>query len=356
MKHTLIFIDADRNKITAEIQVRECNGSRKFTMSGDMEGSSGQIFDHVKPATEAQKQLIQTWKDWHLNGMSSGTPEQDEIIKNKESYKNLLDNDGEIIRKLVHREFYEEEQKRVKKNLLETEPNTYPNEETVNDYLCTDYAKTIINNTIEERTAKKVFKIYEAVEKVVNGSAKYDYEAAVYLLKFENKYTVKHPETGEAFKYGHSWYTKQLPEDFESTLQALIETIEDETEQNPVTDDDLKLFEDFNNPAACLALAIMLELNISEIEDITEGNENWYTVQGIDYLCGTYEEMEEHAKERLAQYVDDCILPEVAENMQSYFDTDKWIDDALTYDGIGHTLNNWDGSELWHGDFIACRQ
>ena len=271
MKREVIFLDDDRNKIKAECTITERNGYPEFTMSGDMGGSGGQIFDHVKPATDAQHKLIDLWKVYHLNGMSAGSPEQVAIL---------------------------------------TE----------------------------------------------GGKERPEYSEACKILKKRGKYTVKHPETGEPFTYGAGWYKLVLPEGFEDDLNTLLDEIEEEhQESTPVTEGDLNLFEDFTDPAAAQALAIMLELTVSEVQDITEDQNYTYCVQGIDYLCGTDDEMDEPWEESLKNYLDECVLPELPETAQQYFNEDAWIEDAKI-DGRAHSLNHWNGEELNHGDYYAYRQ
>jgi len=50
-------------------------------------------------------------------------------------------------------------------------------------------------------------------------------------------------------------------------------------------------------------------------------------------------------EEHLNSYLDDCVYPELPENMQSYFDEEKWKSDARM-DGRGHSLGYYDGSEF----------
>jgi hypothetical protein len=80
-KRIISFLDADRKKATIEVEVTTRNGYLEFTASGEYCGSAGQCLDSIKPATPEQKKLIDTWEQWHLNGMSAGTDKQNEIAK-----------------------------------------------------------------------------------------------------------------------------------------------------------------------------------------------------------------------------------------------------------------------------------
>lgn len=77
MKKEVSFVDANKNRVTVEIRIND----GKFSMSGDMGGSLGQIYDSISPATEYQEVLIDLWKKYHLNDMKSGTPRQMELVE-----------------------------------------------------------------------------------------------------------------------------------------------------------------------------------------------------------------------------------------------------------------------------------
>jgi hypothetical protein len=263
MKRTVEFLDADHNKVVAECEITQRNGYDEFTMSGDYGGGLGQVFDEVTPDGENQQELIDIWREWHLNGMSAGTPEQDNLLKE-------------------------------------------------------------------------------------NGISKSNYNACVDFLKAAGLFEVKHPETGELFKYGHAWYHKQLPEDFENDLDALLDDIEAEEEskqERPVEDTDIDLFEDFGDSECALALALMLDLCVNEIGDIVEECNNRWCVQGTDYVAGTDDEMDGLWDEDLDNYLKDCVYPDLPDNMRIYFDDEAWKRDAKM-DGRGHSLNRYDGGEL----------
>lgn len=146
----------------------------------------------------------------------------------------------------------------------------------------------------------------------------------------------------------NKWHLKEIPEDFEDELNDLLDEIEIEEgdkKEREVEGGDIDLFDDFNQSECALALALMLELNINEIEDIVEERNNRWCVQGVDYLAGTDEEMDYVWDEYLENYIDECILYELPEPYRMYFDRESWKDDARN-DGRGHSLNSYDGGEL----------
>lgn len=58
----------------------------------------------------------------------------------------------------------------------------------------------------------------------------------------------------------------------------------------------------------------------------------------------TDSEADEKWDEALQSYLDDCVLPELPESQRTYFDEERWKEDAKV-DGRGHSLNRHDGSE-----------
>lgn len=57
------------------------------------------------------------------------------------------------------------------------------------------------------------------------------------------------------------------------------------------------------------------------------------------------DEADEKADEYLDSYIDDCILSEIPKNLRIYFDSEKFKEDVLNYDGRGQQLASYDGYE-----------
>ena len=95
-----------------------------------------------------------------------------------------------------------------------------------------------------------------------------------------------------------------------------------------------------------LALAEMLDVHPEELSAETYGGlygeGETYTVDGKEYAVLTELETESAVEEALDSYLDDCILCELPEIAQQYFDRDAWKRDAKS-DGKGHILNSYDG-------------
>lgn len=71
------FIDnaAKRARLNATI-----SEDGRFSISGECGGSSGQCLDGITPRPGAQTELIAVWREWHLNDMKAGTPEQERAL------------------------------------------------------------------------------------------------------------------------------------------------------------------------------------------------------------------------------------------------------------------------------------
>jgi len=63
-----------------------------------------------------------------------------------------------------------------------------------------------------------------------------------------------------------------------------------------------------------------------------------------DYRVLTDGETLEEWEDQIDQYIDDCVLCELPEAYRCYFDSEKFMKDC-SYDGYGHTLSPYDGSE-----------
>jgi len=100
---------------------------------------------------------------------------------------------------------------------------------------------------------------------------------------------------------------------------------------------------DFVEPDKVQALSQHLETHFSTIEETTY-NDNSFEAEGSKWLVVTDEEADDLWEESLDNYLKDCVYPELPDNMQNYFDDEKWKENAKM-DGRGHSLNRYDGSE-----------
>ena len=209
-------------------------------------------------------------------------------------------------------------------------------------------------------------------EKAINDWLKstkssYDYTKVCAYLKTINMYQVVH--NGKQYKYGHSWLTEILPSNIEEETKTVCDSIEEiEQEEKGVV-----LVSDVNNMTEegqqgldidindfsdeILALAIHLELSINELEEIEEEDQNRYIYGGINYYVGTEDKLYDIAKESLEG---NEMWKMAVESDSTTKSEEEWIEEVLNMDGIGHTLNGWDGTEYTEEvngtDYTICRQ
>jgi hypothetical protein len=323
MKRTVIFKDLDRNKVVFKCEITNRNGYPEFTASGEYRGGSGQVFDHVKPATDNQRKLIDLWSEWHLNGMKAGTDRQMNIAKGLQ-YDEAIRTLTAIDRETGKESFFDYD------NLTRVIEKWKDEIKTLNDWHKSKVTEDETQESYYNKTLREYTKQLNDAEESLKSTMLYDTDPR---------------DNSKLYKYGSAWLCKDLPEDFEDTLNNLLDDIKAEEEENKerkVTPDDIDLFDDFDEPETALAIALMFGLSVNEIEEIEENNNNSWTVQGIDYLAGTDDEMDQAWDDELENYIDECL--EIPESVQNYFDREKWKDDAKI-DGRGHALNHYDGGE-----------
>jgi hypothetical protein len=63
-----------------------------------------------------------------------------------------------------------------------------------------------------------------------------------------------------------------------------------------------------------------------------------------EFLVVTDDEADQLWEERLDNYLEECIYPELPDNLVNYFDDEAWKRDAR-FDGRGYSLSSYDGIE-----------
>jgi len=79
-------------------------------------------------------------------------------------------------------------------------------------------------------------------------------------------------------------------------------------------------------------------------EPIEDRRENGLRDQG-EYSVLTDNEADEAAKDSFEDFCKSDIVSQIPENLQGYFDTDKFVEDAMSTDGRASTLASYDGEE-----------
>lgn len=83
---------------------------------------------------------------------------------------------------------------------------------------------------------------------------------------------------------------------------------------------------------------------ISELDSITNSYDNTYNYSNQEYLVLTDEEADEEEDRQLDNYIEECVLCEIPNNLRGYFDDEAFKKDAKM-DGRGHILSTYDGCE-----------
>jgi len=91
------------------------------------------------------------------------------------------------------------------------------------------------------------------------------------------------------------------------------------------------------------ALAAHLRIDIDEVEETTYDDQS-FEADGGEYRVLTDCEADQAWSDSIDSYIEDCVLPEMPEHLQNYFDHDSFKRDC-EFDGRGHSLNGYDGSE-----------
>lgn len=382
-KKSVSFVDANGKRFVIDLEITGRNGYPEFTACGE----TGQCVDQIKPANEAQTTLVQLWHEWHLNGMKPGTDEQEQALKSedfelfKKQVKELTDK-AKVIENIVNGSFEKycefigvpsswssAKQDYNKLRKIWNGESVSP----VNDFF--NYVKSIPeglrpkfdwNSHVPPNKIKDIF-----------GSS---YDISTAYLQTKNLLVVPHPVTGQPYNYGSEWLRKDLPSDFEVTLDNLIEQIETLEEHRKGADlstmsdsDLLELVEaqtTYENEEANLFCAIVrkFDLSVNDFDDVDIDGNN-ITVQGTDYLAGTDDEMDEKAKEYILETVwafnasflasqtgiDIAVFEAIQGNgkcednnkaiLSMIDDEDEFVQAAIKADGRGHFLNSYDGKE-----------
>jgi hypothetical protein len=361
------FLDADRKKVSVECSIMMRNGGAEFSASGDYAGELGQVIGNVKPANEAQAKFIELWRTWHLNGLNAGTIEQQALLNTKEfdDFKNELAElvkDAKVLENICTSSF---------ESFCETIGIKQPGQQkwTAPVHIKTHYQELKfwwekgIGKKFNDEYIKLIQKHLPDVKynsgvhpKLVLRMSSSLYEQQKAFLEKNGMLVVPHPVTGKPYTYGSGWILRELPQDFEQQLEETIDEVllqEDERKGKSfeeMTDEELCAaireqthYDDDRDVELCAALVRMFDLSEDDLGDVLIDGTR-VTVQGIDYMAGTDEEMDELWDESLDNYLEECVLPELPEMARKYFDNEAWKRDAR-HDGRGHCLNSYDGTE-----------
>jgi hypothetical protein len=156
-------------------------------------------------------------------------------------------------------------------------------------------------------------------------------------------YDTKIAETEKQIDAFFEELKKQWAEEAKEVYKIVEELPEDLTNYEELEEFDP---EEVECPEKIRALADHLGINPALVEELSD---NRFEAQGSEYLVVNDYEADELWEEDIENFIDDCILPELPEQYQSYFDYEKFKRDAKM-DGRGHSLAKYDGMERENRD------
>ena len=318
------------------------------SVSGHGPMNCGQCQDSINPRTKGQIELLNFWYKYHLNGMSAGTELQNEYLHKK--YKND----------------YEE--------LITFFDNRGKNKVFVNKWEFDDFkalAEKFKINDLSGSQARIV--IWERMEgnpiNYILGYGKHkkhdssDLYVKYLLLAINGLYADRE------YRYGTSWLYTPIPEDIFEIADSICDKIEQEEKElsesiNPVFDMGNEHFEPNNESVSnvmhlrtCseneaynfIALGMYLECTFGDLNETLQihKDKRLYKANGHYYFVGTYEELEEVARNIMVGDSDMKYFWKESDTLLSF---NEWVDLVLKEDGFGSILNHYDGT---HKSFVV---
>ncbi len=163
------------------------------------------------------------------------------------------------------------------------------------------------------------------------------------------------PRTSEQSTILHLWekyHLQPIWDEIITKIFTICKTIEEE-EYYKLTKCDTfclaskEVLNEYENQIIAVAMQLKKDgFSITkEMLDNAEVNGLNVTLGGREYICGSYNECENYAREYLKDNADELMgLYEVHNNIRQYIDVDAWVDDCIG-DGLGHNLNRYNGRE-----------
>ncbi len=353
-KMNVVFKDADNIRYDIKIEITHRNGYPEFSMSGDGNGSSGQCDSGIKPLNKPQKELMNIWAVWHLNGMNAGTENQSNKLKEmKESYEydracsflNSFSPDGKPISAydLKNIESIRTESK-IKISDINNEVSIFNESEAESKKTFQEGGSWII---IKDLKIKEFFNTSMQKRNFFNKQKLIRNKKLAVLnteLETANEKTMlfDRQKDGSLYQYGHGWIRKDLPKTLWADVKKLVKQIEDIEEANKKTGGS---WDDMDDKIVVLGKFLELEPNEAK-SDLKELGDGLYSYCGTDYYVLTDEEAHDKAIDCLG----DELWQMAVENNQTELGKDDWCERVIDKDGYGSILNGWDGLQYTSTD------
>lgn len=381
------FIDANKERVNLEIQIRECpDNKRKPYGELSICSQSGQW--KFAPDTDEQKALLEIWDKYHLNGMSAGTDKQNDILKKANApdvYEQQCDElrnydfNGNFMLDMKQRHstlFIEEEYKDLhtlkwyvltliekdskscKKKFFDLLLKIVKEDKIgINFWMLTDYKKCILfkewyKEWIISFEFPKIPKSKESKEAILLSIDK-----RIKNFPTDNLSAIFDIDRGELMRYGCTWVVRDLPEDLPKTLDLLCdEILEDMKSKTKVADltyeQFVEKYPDFRNPVKVYALACNQWGYLDSLDEVEEHDGNKFHFEWCDWLVCTEKEADQEHLDYMKSIVDDMgfdsfIQTSVSLSVKLDDDGDIFISKSISIlqNERGNSLNHYDGYE-----------
>lgn len=375
-KRSIRFRDEESMAWTVNIELRKIDYERRnrvtldkfretieVSFTGNGPNCSGQIYGHIQPRTDSQRQLLDYWERFHLCGMRSGTDKQSEYLKGglyQSDYKKFISIFSSYDKEL-RRSWDEIAQKILHKNYqydIENEP----------------WVRKVIDKYMQGNPILYILGTGESNRFQSYPMRSDDLYVEYLFLAIRGLYNDR------GYIYGHDWLYEPVPKNMEELLNNLCDKIE--AEEAELTESLIPIFdmgaEDFKATPSIInqvielrdcctdeaqrfiALGMFLRCTFGDLNatfEEVDDCEQLYRADGQEYYIGTYEELKAIAEGHL--FDDGCydeLWREAVQAEQTELGLKDWLQQVIDIDGWCNILNSWDGKyeEYKIGDEWIC--
>lgn len=348
LKEKVKFKDKNNNLAVVNIEIRQGNNKKVFSMTGEIGDSSGQCDDSIVPANNAQKKLLELWDKYHLNDLNAGTVKQEKKLKElgvsgydmAKQHLNCYTHDNKSLTAIQTNEITAERQDLIKK--IGEQKDRIASVEELKKNSLLDYKDAGFWLINKEFKIKKLFFNKSSLKGFLNSLYRQETKKLSVLeqkLREAKLKTLLYDtgSNGDVYAYGETWHFRELPDDIEEQVRSVVEKIRTLEEANKVSGGS---WSDITSKKI-VALAKHLGLEPAEAQnDITTEDDLSFSYCGIDYwVLDEYE-----ARNICSDYLEEHWQT-VVEAGNTTLGRDDWIESVIDSDGFGSTLNAYDGTE-----------
>lgn len=339
-------IDCERrNRDTLETY----NETQEASFSGNGSNCVGQIYDHIIPRTDGQKELLNLWRRFHLCGMSGGTDKQEAYLQSSQ-YKADYDQFVEVFSGYDEhfRKMFDNTAWKILHNIFQY------------DIMVEPWVHQVVNAQMNGNPILYILGNGKKKQFYSDTHDHKDYYVKCFFLSMKGLYNDR------GYVYGKGWLYEPLPTDMQQVINNLFDKIEAEEEEfteslTPVFDMGAEDFKATTNIISqvmelrdcCeteakrfIALGMFLHYTFGDLDNTFEevdDAENLYRADGAYYHIGTEEELQAVAEGRMEDGDYDDLWREAVRAEQTELGLRDWCEQIIDIDGWCNILNSWDG-------------